>query len=719
MSRIPGIGRHYGRYLLVLLCLVGSLAVRAEGTLEVMTNSVNGVGLNISNVNSVTSGPYRDAPTENRLRFYLKAGERLHFGWNAYNRNDPTPTQVPVYYRIIRSSDEVEVVPPTLVTPGTGNRGYIPSFAAAQAGPDTLAGAGGYKALEFIPGTAGEYFIEIYQSDDGGQTALAAQDTVLVFFDFTVFEATPLNVKPGRVYSQGWSLLTYNPVSFRGDITKPMELNSFYGYTADSTIAQITFQGGFRPLAFVVYFNKYGADPTEPDWFISRQSKSQSGSPTTLANGYNVFINFPDPEIFPLADDPEAPVLKSITGCPGNYKLNVQVKSPGDLRLLLDLDGNPGYDAGTEDRYVYGLNAMPGMVEVDWDGLDGLGDPVSGNVQIATSSKLMRGRTNLPFFDAELNQYGFTVTTFSPNTYEPTLYWDDSQLGTDATCNGATNNNNTTPAGLNVSETGVSQYHDVAGTPQFLGNRAWDGADIDNPPVIPTTMSAGSGANTPALLCDDYGNFRILNTWFWTGEVSSTDTTLTVPNTTCSLPLTLLQFAAEKRGTTARLHWTTADEVRFRHFVVERSLDGRSYSSIGTVPGLGGARNQYSFSDDIASFPNNRLYYRLRQVDEDGSYRYSRVVVLQARSNGEFSVSGLANPVKDAIRFQLSAGSPARAQLLLSDATGRVLHRQTADLLRGSNAVELSRIGTLSAGLYFLSIEANGTRQVHKLVVGR
>ncbi|RYY41511.1 MAG: T9SS type A sorting domain-containing protein [Chitinophagaceae bacterium] len=713
-----------------LLCLSSVLTASAEGTLEAMQNSTQGIGLNISNINTVTSGPYRDAPTENRLRFYLKTGEKLYFGWNSYNRADPNPAQVPVYYRIIRSSDEQEMVVPTLVTPGSGNPGYIPDWTTARNGPTVINGAG-YDALQFDPGggaNAEEYFIEIYQSADAGATPQTAQNTVLVYFDFSVVQTAGNVLRKGRVYSQGWSILTYNPANnFRGDINIAMEDNSFFGYTADSTIAKITFQGGFKPLAFVVYFNKYGADPaggsspTYADWLATRQSKSQSGSPTTLPDGYNVFLNTPDASVFPLAADGLAPVLKSITGCPGSYSFNVQMRSPGDIRILLDRNGTPGFQAGTSDRYIYGSSDTTGIIGVSWDGSDGEGNPISGNVQISTSSKLLRGRTNLPFFDAEQNLYGILVQTFAPTSQYPMLFWDDTQLATDASCSIITSNNNTTPAGIDVSQEGVSQYFSIGGVFDYYGNRGWDGATVDDPPVVPVTSTAGSGSQTASVLCDDYGNFRILNTWFWTGEVSSTDTLLRVPAAACVvLPVTLTQFGVQKRAQTALLRWSTASESSFRAFILERSFDGRVFHSIATIAGRGtSGRNDYQYSDNIAGVRSARIFYRLRQVDNDGSFRFSRVAQLQTDLQEISLLGGLINPVSGALRFQISVPKAGAAEIRISDMAGRVLLSSRKELFEGTNSIELPQTAGYAPGMYLLRVEAGGVQQAEKFIIHR
>ncbi len=98
-------------------------------------------------------------------------------------------------------------------------------------------------------------------------------------------------------------------------------------------------------------------------------------------------------------------------------------------------------------------------------------------------------------------------------------------------------------------------------------------------------------------------------------------------NNTSPLPVTLTSFKSSTLGQEIMLDWTTADESNFSHFSVERSYDAKNFEAIGRVDAKALANTSetaYQFVDQTPNFGIN--YYRLRQVDIDGSYAYSRII---------------------------------------------------------------------------------------------
>ena len=94
------------------------------------------------------------------------------------------------------------------------------------------------------------------------------------------------------------------------------------------------------------------------------------------------------------------------------------------------------------------------------------------------------------------------------------------------------------------------------------------------------------------------------------------------------LPVTLLDFAAQYQDGGAALRWRTASELRNRYFAVESSPDGTTFRQVGQVAGAGTSTQprSYQFLDaNLARYAAPQVYYRLRQVDDDGTGTYSPV----------------------------------------------------------------------------------------------
>ncbi len=95
-----------------------------------------------------------------------------------------------------------------------------------------------------------------------------------------------------------------------------------------------------------------------------------------------------------------------------------------------------------------------------------------------------------------------------------------------------------------------------------------------------------------------------------------------------TLPINLFSFAAQKNGNTSLLQWKTANEINNAYFSVEHSVNGINFQPIGKVAGHGtvSLQQQYQFIDDNPAKGIN--YYRLKQVDIDGNFTYSKTVAV-------------------------------------------------------------------------------------------
>jgi hypothetical protein len=169
------------------------------------------------------------------------------------------------------------------------------------------------------------------------------------------------------------------------------------------------------------------------------------------------------------------------------------------------------------------------------------------------------------------------------------------------------------------------------------------------------------------------------------------------------LPVTLVTFVGNLSDGTVKLSWTTSREVNSSHFLIEKSYDGVGYKSIGQV-NSGNATGQYTFTDNTPLSKAN--YYRLRPVDVDGNFTYSRVVVI--RNDGALAALKLSpNPVSSILNVSFRLEKDETIKLNVYDQSGRLAKRYTVQGGKGLNAFTLTDLNNLPAGTY--TVEVTGS----------
>lgn len=180
-----------------------------------------------------------------------------------------------------------------------------------------------------------------------------------------------------------------------------------------------------------------------------------------------------------------------------------------------------------------------------------------------------------------------------------------------------------------------------------------------------------------------------------------------------ALPVTLIYFTAEKstdneQQPSALLKWRTASETNSDHFEIQRSGDGKKWLAIGSVQASGdkASDSDYSFIDPAPLDGEN--LYRLRMVDKDETFTYSRI---QALDFGSLIVF-YPNPVKGRLQIKgLLDGEAKSTKVQLWDASGR-LARQSIGL--PAEGIDMALLPT---GIYTVKItRSNGSVIVRKVV---
>jgi hypothetical protein len=184
------------------------------------------------------------------------------------------------------------------------------------------------------------------------------------------------------------------------------------------------------------------------------------------------------------------------------------------------------------------------------------------------------------------------------------------------------------------------------------------------------------------------------------------------------LPVELTAFTATAVGADARLNWATAAEKNNDYFEVQVSTNGTQFSPIGRVRGQGtSSRAQlYTLTDSkIARYHTALLYYRLRQVDLDGTTTLSPVrTVALSNADAGFSAQLFPNPsaaTTAAPQLLVVSAKASPVTLTLRDAVGRVLSQREV-AFSASSALPLPEAAALPAGLYVLEVK-QATQQLN------
>jgi len=193
-------------------------------------------------------------------------------------------------------------------------------------------------------------------------------------------------------------------------------------------------------------------------------------------------------------------------------------------------------------------------------------------------------------------------------------------------------------------------------------------------------------------------------------------------NNTFVLPVRFIDVTLTVSSTNNIVSWTVADELSVKEYIVERSVDGVNFVAAGTVAyrNNGGGQQTYTFSDAAVLGANNTVYYRIRQVDIDGKYMISKVVVYTG-AQMKTGLTVIGNPVRNnEIVLNISSDRQGQAELHLVDIKGRTMLIQKQSLNNGSNIVRLtSSGGYLAAGTYVVKAIINGQLFVEKIMVSR
>ncbi len=250
-----------------------------------------------------------------------------------------------------------------------------------------------------------------------------------------------------------------------------------------------------------------------------------------------------------------------------------------------------------------------------------------------------------------------------------------------------------------------------------VGNTGLGNGAVDNSEDV-----AGDGWVAPLNVTAGQTYILMVNGWSPTDNGYNLDFTLGGGATfddcsNISLPVELVEFRAACDKGNTELFWTTASEQNADYFAVMKSTDNTVYKTIGYVMAAGNSNTlrQYYFKDPEMN--EGSVYYKLKTVDFDGSFEFSELVQascgitdpnpdITIADNQEFGYTSISFSTMENLEYQIN----------MVDMSGRLVFSEST--VASSQIVTLNiPTADLKAGVYSLSVRANGINSIKKLVL--
>ncbi len=184
-----------------------------------------------------------------------------------------------------------------------------------------------------------------------------------------------------------------------------------------------------------------------------------------------------------------------------------------------------------------------------------------------------------------------------------------------------------------------------------------------------------------------------------------------------SLPVELSSFMASVNGNNVDLKWTTASEINNRGFQIEKNA-GSGFVPLAFISGHGTSTqlNNYSYIDKNVS--GGAYSYRLKQIDYDGTFKYSKVVEINLSGPNKFELGqNYPNPFNPTTTINFALPKTERVRIIVYNLIGQEVYQVTnRDYDAGNHSIQFNG-SNLSSGVYFYRIQAGTFSQVKKMIL--
>jgi len=177
------------------------------------------------------------------------------------------------------------------------------------------------------------------------------------------------------------------------------------------------------------------------------------------------------------------------------------------------------------------------------------------------------------------------------------------------------------------------------------------------------------------------------------------------------LPVSITSVSATKNSTGVAINWSVASQLNIANYEVERSTDGSTFSSIANEKAT--AKTAYSVEDKNIPTTASTLYYRIKSIGEDGSYKYSTITKLIIHNSSLITI--YPNPVQSVINVTIGTATNGTYTVRILTVAGKEVMSRGGVVANG-NTLSLNA-SSLAAGVYMLELtDKLGNKQMEKFV---
>jgi hypothetical protein len=237
----------------------------------------------------------------------------------------------------------------------------------------------------------------------------------------------------------------------------------------------------------------------------------------------------------------------------------------------------------------------------------------------------------------------------------------------------------------------------------------WQGSIVDTNTLFPAVRSSTNNWTVDANGTTTMNPFKLT-----TSTITDSVIAILGADELDLLPVTLVSFTANKKENDVQLQWITTNEENNKGFEIERSSDGVNFETIGFVAsGKNNSVNKYNYTDYDAFKTASTWYYRLKQVDYNSTFEYSKVVVLNNERVQPISFYAYPNPFNTELVIDLTTEKLNQVNITITDMTGRVVYEMN---LEHTNTPQVINTENILPGVYFLKVSSMALYKTIKLV---